>query len=544
MKTTNKFITWFGGLALLILTMTSCEDELDGTTYFTTDEMTIMQTLEANPEKFSMYVEMIKKADLFNALKSYGNYTCFAPNNEAVKTYISDKWGVTSVDQLNTPEQIEFLKTLVRFHTTPVGRATSSFIEGRLPDTTFTGDFITTSYLAGGGIANIKINREVGLDKYDIRTNNGIIHGLTGVLEPYVNSVPKVMEDRGEHTIFVEAMKKTGYYDVFDELLRPDGSKNNFTIFAESDEVYAQEGINSFADLVARVSPNEPDFEDPLNALNRYVAYHATQTFMYSTDIPEDGFINTVLPKNAIKAFKTDKFLKLNETEEGVNDTWTSLIYADSNYPAKNGVYHTVDKLFTIFTPKPKHIFFDFTSDQPEIQSKEIGGQSDYRGPDAYEFIRWEPASQEQRHLTQGNRVNLNRNVFSVHSYSWMEFDTPVIPRGKYEMLIVGNMSRRGRGAVQIYWDGEPLGKVWDMNSVRNTGWPDATQMELNGFRLGYDWITNNAGTSQAELESNSRFLITDELLCSEQKRHVLRLETVRSGVTPLDFVEFIPVEE
>lgn len=49
----------------------------------------------------------------------------------------------------------------------PSGKLTSSFIEGRLPDTTFTGDYLTTSFLKGGGIANVEINREVGLDQYD-----------------------------------------------------------------------------------------------------------------------------------------------------------------------------------------------------------------------------------------------------------------------------------------------------------------------------------------------------------------------------------------
>lgn len=539
---TNKLITWIGGLCVFMLLLNACNDSLDDTTFFTTDEMTIIGTLESNPEKFSLYVEILKKAEYYNALKSYGNYTCFAPTNEAVLNYIQENFNASSVDELTSEEDIKWLQTLVKFHTMPSGKLTSSFIEGRLPDTTFTGDYLTTSFLKGGGIANVEINREVGLDQYDIRTNNGVIHAIDGVLSPFVDAVPATMEKAGKHTIFVEAMKQTGYYEVFSEVYNEFGSKNNFTILAESDEVYAQEGINSFEDLVARISPDDSNFTDPNNDLNRYVGYHATKNFLYTSDFPEDNFINTVLPRNAIKSFKTDKELRLNETETGTDDTWTSIITAESNYPSKNGVYHTVDKLFTIFVPKPKHVIYDFISDQPEYQSKLIRSHQKVLST-AWERIRWFP-EKEVRYLQQSKNSNIGHTVLDIAGVAWFEFDTPVLPKGKYEMLVMGNGGNNARAKFQIYWDGEPIGAVYDMTTrASGMGWPDEVLMETRGWRLGYEEYVDNKGVSQAEKAGNSRFIVTKELLVPEQKSHVIRFETIKSGNSPMDFVEWIPVD-
>ncbi|MFY0713656.1 fasciclin domain-containing protein [Seonamhaeicola sp. NFXS20] len=539
---TNKLITWIGGLCVFMLLLNACNDSLDDTTFFTTDEMTIIGTLESNPEKFSLYVEILKKAEYYNALKSYGNYTCFAPTNEAILNYIQENFNASSVDELTSEEDIKWLQTLVKFHTMPSGKLTSSFIEGRLPDTTFTGDYLTTSFLKGGGIANVEINREVGLDQYDIRTNNGVIHAIDGVLSPFVDAVPAAMEKAGKHTIFVEAMKQTGYYEEFSVVYNEYGSKNNFTILAESDEVYAQEGIYSFEDLVARISPDDSNFTDPDNDLNRYVGYHATKNFLYTSDFPEDNFINTVLPRNAIKSFKTDKELRLNETETGTDDTWTSIITAESNYPSKNGVYHTVDKLFTIFVPKPKHIIYDFINDQPEYQSKLIRSHQKVLST-AWERIRWFP-EKEVRYLQQSKNSNIGHTVLDIAGVAWFEFDTPVLPKGKYEMLVMGNGGNNARAKFQIYWDGEPIGAVYDMTTkASGMGWPDEILMETRGWRLGYEEYVDNNGVSQAEKAGNSRFIVTKELLVPEQKSHVIRFETIKSGNSPMDFVEWIPVD-
>ena len=549
---TNKLITWLGGLFLVMLLVNSCEDSLDGTTFFTTDgetdEMTITEVLEANPEKFSMYVEILKKAEYYNAFKSYGDYTCFVPTNTAVKTFIEEKWNVTSIEELTSEDQIEFLKMVVQFHTLPTRRRTSGFIEGRIDELTFSGDYLTTSFVGGGGIANVTINREAKLDQYDIEANNGVIQGLDAVLPPFIEAIPKIMEDTGKYSIFIEALKQTGYYDEFSKIYDENGVRINFTILAESDEIYSENNINSFADLAAVISPSDSDYTNVNNALNRFIGYHAASDFYYSSDFPDDAFISTILPNNALKSSKLDSELKINETETGVNDTWVSLIAAESNLPGKNGVYHTVNKLLTIFIPKAKYQLFDFTL-APSIGKLSTGkwyGPDEDRGP--YTNPRMYPEN-AIRILRQTKNPSYDFTIFNSGAFTWVEFDTPVLPKGKYEVRVSGNQGNNGRPVFQIYWDGDPIGKQWDMrdnlSDVFGSDWAnvDSLTMREAGYVRGFKDIVANTGVSAYDNGNFGRFIVTSDLLCPVQQSHVIRLETVRSGGAPIDFVEFVPVD-
>lgn len=538
----SKIITLFSVLIMLMLFISSCNDSLDDKTFFTTDEMNIIETLEANPEKFSLYLELLKKTEYYSTFKSYGAYTCFAPTDVAMQKYLQEEWNASSLDELNTQDQFDFFQTLVKFHTLPTTRRTSAFIEGRVADTTYTGDYLTTSYLLGGGISNIQINREAKLDQYDIETANGVIHAIDQVLSPFIDPIPVVMEKSGNYTIFIEALKQTDYFDTFSVIFNDFGLKTNFTILAESDDIYRQEGINSFEELANFISPDDTNYLDGNNDLNRFIAYHVTQNFLYSADFPENAFISTVLPKNAIKSFKTDKELRLNETETGVDDTWTSLIAEHSNFPAKNGVYHTVDKLLTIFTPKPKHILFDPVNEQPEVQSRLVRRLQNVPST-TYEFVRWFPES-NKRWNSRSNRGFLNNTIFDVGGYSYFEFDTSVVPKGKYELLVCSNGGNRARGIFQIYWDGEPVGGVYDLTlGSGGKGFPDEVLMESRGWRLGLSEDLAGNPMDAYTRHNMSRFIVTKELLCPEQKRHVFRMQTVKSGGSPIDYIELIPVE-
>ncbi|WP_282124533.1 fasciclin domain-containing protein [Algibacter mikhailovii] len=550
----NRIITLIGTVLLFLLTMVSCNDELEGTTFFTTDDMTIIQTLESNPEIFSLYVEILQKTDYYNSLKSYGSYTCFVPTNTALKAFLQEKYGTSSVDALTSEDELEFLQILVKFHTLPSRRNTSGFIEGRIPELNYTGDYLTTSFVDGGGIANVTINREAKLEQYDIDATNGVIHALDAVLSPFVDAVPKVMENSGKYTIFVEALKQTDYYEVFSEIYDEQGVKINLTILAESDEIYGENGINSFEDLANLISPEDSDYKNPNNELNRFVGYHVTNDFYYSADFPEDGFISTVLPKNAIKSVKTAKELKINETETGENDTWTSLIAAESNLPAKNGVYHTVNKILHIFVPKAKYQIFDFQL-VPQEGKLRYGtwygdGQAagTYVDPVVFPHTRVRILRQSSN-PSYGTPQAGGNTVFNLGSVTYIEWNTPVLPKGKYEVRVCGNTGNNGRPVFQVYWDGQPIGSQWDMRDnlqdVFGSNWADVDSLTMRqgGYVRGLKDRFTGSGVSAYDHQGWGRFIVTSDLLCSEQRSHKFRLQTIRSGGIPIDYVEFVPVD-
>lgn len=533
-------IKLYFAVIILVIGLTYCKDPLENTTYFTADIPTLITRMEQSPDTFGNYIELLKIAGYYNTLKSYGNYTCFVPNNEAVQSYISSKWGVSSVSQLTSAQQIEDIQYLLKFHILITKKYANSFAEGRLSDTTGTGDFLTTSFAGGGGINNVLVNKQSKIIVPDIRADNGVIHLLDKVLDPFVNPIPVAMEESGDFNIFIEALKETGYYDDLSVIYAPNGSRSWSTILAESDAVYNAAGISSFAELADSISPGQTNYTQLSNPLNQFMAYHTINAFYYTSDLPDDGFLTTNLLNAAIKCQKVGNIIKLNETETGTNDTYVGFILDQSNYPTRNGVFHSLDKIMTVFTPKPKFVFFDLASHQPEYQAGLIKAGTNYP-PSAFEYVEWYPETKLHRIVVESTRVFYDRTNFDLGGAVWYDFVTPVIPKGKYEFLVCA-LSGSARGVWQVYWDGEPVGSLYQLNySSTPSGWPDSATMETYNWRKGHKWI-ERLGVTQDTQASLCRFIVTRELLCPVQMRHTIRFVAIKSGGLPIDYVEWIPV--
>lgn len=531
----------YNGIVVLVILMNFCKDPLENTMYFTADIPSITQRMEMSPDTFSNFISLLKQTGFYSSLSSYGSYTCFVPDNKAIQTYISSRWGVNSVDQLTSEQQIADAKYLLKFHILKTRKLASSFAEGRLSDTTYSGDFLTTSFAGGGGISNVLVDKQSTIIVPDIITGNGVIHVLNRVLDPFIDPLPVSMEKNGKYTIFVEALKKTGYFNKLSAVYSSLGKRIFFTVLAESDSILKISNINSFNDLAAAISPGNTDYLVLSNPLNQFIAYHSVASFFYTADFPENGFVTTLLENAAIKCQKVGNFIKLNETETGLNDRWVNFILPKSNYPSRNGVYHSVDTIMNVFTPKPKFIIFSAAGDQPEVLSGSIASGVSVPST-AYSEIDWYP-ERNQRWLKETSRVFYKATNFDIGGAAWYEFITPVIPKGKYEFMISA-LSGSARGVFQIYWDGEPVGSVYQLNYSNATtafGWPDSATMETYGWRHGHKWI--KVGTQyQYDQSGNCRFIITRELLCPVQKRHTLRIVAIRSGGLPLDYFEWNPV--
>jgi hypothetical protein len=87
MKQLNIFI--FSVLGLL---MTGCVEDPDDSNLYTFTGETIEGFLGNRQEQFSSFTRILKQADLDQLLSSYGQYTCFAPTNEAIDKYIDSLW--------------------------------------------------------------------------------------------------------------------------------------------------------------------------------------------------------------------------------------------------------------------------------------------------------------------------------------------------------------------------------------------------------------------------------------------------------------------
>ena len=83
---TAKGLLPFYLLALLPL-FASCSEEPDGSNLFSTDDKTIAELLRDNSE-LSAFYRILEKGGFDKYMGTYGSYTCFAPVNDGVNSYI------------------------------------------------------------------------------------------------------------------------------------------------------------------------------------------------------------------------------------------------------------------------------------------------------------------------------------------------------------------------------------------------------------------------------------------------------------------------
>ena len=92
---------------------TACVDNDDDVpqNYYQASKMTAAQFLTANEDNLGEFIELLKRTPYFSMLATYGNYTVFAANNEAMDTYLAEN-GYSSIADIPA----EMCDTLARTH--------------------------------------------------------------------------------------------------------------------------------------------------------------------------------------------------------------------------------------------------------------------------------------------------------------------------------------------------------------------------------------------------------------------------------------------
>ena len=119
--------------------LTSCSDEPDSEYFYAfTGEM--MSDYLKNREQYSEFAAIVDKAELMPLLSTYGKYTCFLPDNDAVDKYLQER-GLKSVDELSK----EDCDTIARTHLVNNIYSTFEMTQDRLPNANLLGRYIATS---------------------------------------------------------------------------------------------------------------------------------------------------------------------------------------------------------------------------------------------------------------------------------------------------------------------------------------------------------------------------------------------------------------
>ncbi len=132
-------------------------------------KMDIIQVASDNKD-FSIFISLLKKADLINVLKGHGPFTIFAPSNEAFEAVPKEQLNAL----IANPEQ---LKVMLLYAIVSDNLTSDKIKEGMLP--TAQGQSLHVIIKD----SKIYVN-DAEVIKADIKASNGVIHAISQVLMP------------------------------------------------------------------------------------------------------------------------------------------------------------------------------------------------------------------------------------------------------------------------------------------------------------------------------------------------------------------------
>lgn len=305
----------------------SCVDNDDDVpeTMYTSQKMTAGAFLEANQDRFSEFISLLKRTPYFSLMTTYGRYTLFVPTNTAMSQYYKTS-GYGSVD--NIPQAI--CDSIARTHIIRKGAYfTSDVPEGNV-GLNMLDQYVTWSSdsdVTNGNKLIYFVNKNSRMTEFNDSVTNGVVHIVDRVLSSSSDFLPEKMVEDSTITLFCEALRLTHMDDSLHEYIDENyhigidsvtlGTQerclNNgnpymtclwvstryfkYTAFVEPDSVFHRYGINNIEDLKRYAKkvydetyPEDAgqydnDFTNRKNPLNRFVSYHLLNRLVMYNDL-------------------------------------------------------------------------------------------------------------------------------------------------------------------------------------------------------------------------------------------------------------------
>ena len=337
---TRKSVLAVSVIVAMVSCFVSCTETIDSSQRYVFKDITIADYLQKH-EQYSEYVRLltqvpvsrISETTLIQLLSARGNYTVFAPTNDAIQLYLDTLWRKGIISE---PSWDGFLSERARDSIEKV-IVYNSILDGGDNTQVYTYDFPTQQdgeislpnmydrrlsvHLSDDSLDLYLINNEpMDVRNHDIPAINGVIHAMNGVVAPSNNSLGHWMFDnidQGREGFHVASMLALAvglrdtlemYQDqVYEDMyLRGDIKVNTneyeleghnfhtpehryygFTYFAETDSFWTAEigkpaleitveDVVSYLDAkgIYPEAARNNDYEDENNLLNQFVTYH------------------------------------------------------------------------------------------------------------------------------------------------------------------------------------------------------------------------------------------------------------------------------
>lgn len=355
-----------------LLFLFSCEDPYKNNTYQIYDEYPTSTYLDTRSEDFSMWIEILKYSNMYNAINQASEvYTSFVPSNDAVTAFYAKK-GVSSINDLDQ----DYVCELVKYHIINAEIGQENFLSGgRLTTPNVLGDYLSVSFDESdgseGGINSILLNKEAHVTELAIKTTNGLVYVIDAVMTPLVETLYDRLEQNGNYSIFKSAIDLCGwgerlntpYYIEYSTIGSISLVKQNFTILIVGDDVFGDNQISDINGLISLLGASE-DYTNDNNALNKYVEYHILSQSKYLEDLfPFDEADSTIImdtqaPNEVLSTSNINGTYYINYKKS--EQTGITLVDGKTDIKARNGMIHEVNGIMPVTTPDPMPVIWDF----------------------------------------------------------------------------------------------------------------------------------------------------------------------------------------
>lgn len=321
------------GLMCVFFCFTACKDEVDQSDMYTFQGQLMTDFLENDSltTSFSYLTRRVRLSSqsastVYDLLSARGNYTCFAPTNEAVQAYLDSVFQTTGYDITQTPDSIAeyIVNNCLLDHSNSDALLSTSFQEGTIEQQSFAGRFVTINFdTIAGSQAAVYVDKFSRIIASDQEVENGVVHIVDKVVAPTTSTLSALIESTENLQVFANLLNLTGYAQTLDAAFRdmdyeqnhPESGPNistessrgatipcpihrdrGFTAFVETDSLFAAKwGLNIEKDQDGRITnwdevlsviedkckdyypqATSTDYTSDENAVHQFVGYHLT----------------------------------------------------------------------------------------------------------------------------------------------------------------------------------------------------------------------------------------------------------------------------
>ena len=322
--------------------MIGCQEDIDTSDRYVFKDYTALGYLEKHPDTYSQYVQLlhqvpmskISQTTVAQILSARGNYTVFAPTNEAIQAYLDTLAAKNVIDEgswmgFRDSTTLDSIRKLIVYN---------SIIDGGDDQKAYETNMFPTNNKAEFPLANmydrkliVEYNKEspgsiwvngaeIDERNRDIQAINGVIHCTTSVVAPSNNTLGYLLNSiiSGKQRGYYVAAMLTQAVGMFDTLSKyrddayedlyergmvkniehtsgigytlgytPEHRYYGYTFFAETDDFWEEEIGKGALDITIddvlcylrkkNLYPDATDdknFRDENNLLNQFVTYH------------------------------------------------------------------------------------------------------------------------------------------------------------------------------------------------------------------------------------------------------------------------------